>query len=88
MSLSLTDNTGVVGEIATNLGYMDMMNAAEDSNFSDLNYFFENGYTRKPDKVAGQAVQLARSIDKDDVKSTLINLAKLLHKANGKAVVV
>lgn len=88
--ITISDSTGNLGDAATTKGYLDAIAAVEKVFDSGqgifIKTFFENGKTTKPKIAALEATLAANQIDDKSIRSTVINIANLLNKAEDFAV--
>jgi uncharacterized phosphatase len=88
MSLELMSSNGYVGPLASNSGWVDVLDSL-DSATGALKYLLDNGYTEQPSVVSRQIAQLLAKqtgLDKS-VVSTLSSLKSMLDRVHGVAIV-
>lgn len=91
MSIELADSTGNIGQAATNTGFLDASNSVKvifDMNRAkELKKFFDKGYTKNPKQAAKDAMVASHKVKDNSVRTTLVNISKLLNKSKKFAVV-
>jgi hypothetical protein len=87
MSIELFDNTGAIGQAATNSGFKDAGNEVEKSKTVELKKLFKDGVTKDTKTASQEALDLAHKVKDNGVRSTLINVSKLLKRAKEFCVV-
>lgn len=88
MSMELYDERGSLGHLATASGLGDARRAVEKlSGIPELKTLFETGLTKVPKAAANEAMKAAYMVNDDQVRSTLVNMGKLLRKANKEATI-
>jgi hypothetical protein len=76
MSWSLANENGIIEQFATNSGLKELREAVDGK--SALEDFLKEGVTKNIEICRHELAQIARDTDKDDVRSTARNLAKLM----------
>jgi hypothetical protein len=89
MSIELADKNGPLGQAATNTGFGEARGEVETSKTKELKKLFIDGVTKDPKTASKEAYELAhdRSIKKNAIRTTLLNISDLLSKAEEFAVV-
>ena len=89
MSIELVDKDGPIGQAATNTGFQEASEEVESSKAKELIKLFVDGVTKDPKTASKEAYELAhdKSIRKNSIRTTLLNISELLDKAKEFAMV-
>jgi hypothetical protein len=87
MSIELADKTGNIGQASTNTGFNDAREECMKLGGTLVKQFFEDGKTTQPKKVAEQIMVVAHKTKDNQIRNSLVNIAKLLKEAKGFCVV-
>jgi hypothetical protein len=87
MSIELIDANGSLGQASTNTGFSEAREECMKLGGTLVKQFFEKGETKKPKMVALQVLHVAHKTKNNQVRNSLVNIAKLLNKAEEFVVV-
>lgn len=88
MTIELADKSGSLGQASTNKGFGDAREEVLSSKGNrELKDFFINGKTKDTSAASKQALVIAHDTKNSQVRNTLVNISKLLEKAEDFVVV-